>query len=315
MDVLDDPRLARCEACPRRCGAERLAGRLGRCGAGADASVASVALHRGEEPAISGPGGIANVFFAGCNLRCVYCQNWQISRRSGNEVQGSRFTVHGLRSTAEVADEVVRLLAEGASGVGFVSTAHVGPQVEALARELRSRGATVPFVFNTNGYECIASLEGSAGLMDVWLPDFKYSDAALGERLSGVPDYPEVALAALKWIFARTGPELVLDDAGVARRGLIVRHLVLPGQVENSIECLRTLARELSPAVWLSLMSQYSPTPEVAGDPDLGRRLRAAEYEAVLAEADRLGFEQGWRQELAAADDWNPDFDRPTPFR
>jgi putative pyruvate formate lyase activating enzyme len=322
MDALEDPRLARCAVCPRRCGAERLAGQRGWCGAGADASVASVCLHRGEDPAISGPGGIANVFFGGCNLRCVYCQNWQISRGADGKVQarhteggqGSGFTVHRLGTTAGVADEVMRLLAAGASGVGFVSTAHVGPQVEALARELRSRGATVPFVFNTNGYECIASLEGSAGLMDVYLPDFKYAGAALGQRLSNVPDYPEVALAALKWIFARTGPELVLDENGVARRGLIVRHLVIPGHAENSIECLRAIARELSPAVWLSLMSQYAPTPGVAGDPALGRRLRPAEYVAVLEEADRLGFENGWRQELAAADDWTPDFDRPRPF-
>ena len=305
-----DPRLARCAVCPRECGINRTAGQRGWCGAGAESEVASVCRHRGEEPAISGPGGIANVFFAGCNLGCTYCQNWQISGRG----QGAGTRGQGLRTTAEVADEVTRLLAAGATGVGFVSTAHVMPQVEALARELRARGISAPFVFNTNGYESIASLECMAGLMDVWLPDFKYADAALGERLSGARDYPEVALKALKWMFARTGPEIVLDDLGLARRGLIIRHLVLPGHVENSLECLRIIAREMSPQVWLSLMAQYAPTPNVAGDPVLGRRLRPKEYQAVLDEADRLGFENGWRQELAAAGDWNPDFNQEKPF-
>ncbi len=306
-----DGRLAHCAVCPRACGADRRTGAAGRCGAGASAEVASVCLHRGEEPAVSGPGGIANVFFAGCNLGCNYCQNWQISRPGARG--GGRGAGGG--SLDAVAGEVLALLETGASGVGFVSTAHVIPQVEALARALRSRGAAAPFVFNTNGYESPESLAGALGLMDVYLPDFKYSDPELAARLSGARDYPEVALEAVRRIHARTGPELVLDGDGVALKGLIVRHLVLPGRVENSIECLRLIARELSPAVWLSLMSQYQPTPAVAGDPDLGRRLRPEEYQAVLDEADRLGFENGWRQELASAADWNPDFDREEPFR
>ena len=309
-----DGRLAHCSSCPRACGADRRSGAAGRCGAGASAEVASVCLHRGEEPAVSGPGGIANVFFAGCNLGCSYCQNWQISRPKGTVPLAVRGTVP-FASLDAVAGEVLALLEAGASAVGFVSTAHVIPQVEALARALRARGASAPFVFNTNGYESPESLDGVLGLMDVCLPDFKYSDPELAARLSGARDYPSVALDALRRIFARTGPELVLDDAGVARRGLIVRHLVLPGRVENSLQCLRLIARELSPAVWLSLMSQYQPTPAVSGDPDLGRRLRPEEYQAVLDEADRLGFENGWRQELASAADWNPDFDREEPFR
>lgn len=268
--------------------------------------MASICLHRGEEPAISGPGGIANVFFAGCNLKCVYCQNWQISR------PGSPARIGSLDVAA---DEVLRLLEGGASGVGFVSTAHVGPQVEALAAALRARGAAVPFVLNTNAYECPESLRGISGLIDVYLPDFKYADGELAARLSGAGNYPEVAMTALRGLYVRTGAELVLDpDSGVAMRGMIVRHLVIPGHVDNSVEALRLVARELSPAVWLSLMSQYRPTPEVAGDPDLGRRLRPEEYQAVLDEADRLGFENGWRQELESADDWNPDFDRQKPF-
>jgi putative pyruvate formate lyase activating enzyme len=299
--------------CPRACGADRRRGERGWCGAGAGAEVASVCLHRGEEPAIAGEDGIANVFFAGCNLRCVYCQNWQISRRSG--IQNPKSKIENPAASLDaVADEVMALLRAGASAVGFVSTSHVSAQVEALAGALRERGVTAPFVLNTNAYESPDSLRRLAGVIDVYLPDFKYADGALAARFSGAQDYPEAALAALRFIYDRTGPDPVLDDSGLARRGLIVRHLVLPGHVENSIRCLRTIARELSPAVWLSLMSQYQPTPTVADDPDLGRQLRPEEYEAVLDEADRLGFENGWRQDVASADDWNPDFDRDRPF-
>ena len=338
-----DARLVRCTGCPRRCRADRRAGAHGWCAVGAAAEVAAVCLHRGEEPAISGEGGIANVFFAGCNLKCAYCQNWQISRQKpeargqrpeakhrGPESVPTSEVCPGLRKSAPgrqtsevgkdfgsldaVAEEVVRLVDAGASAVGFVSTAHVAPQVEALAASLRARGTAAPFVLNTNAYESPESLRSLSGLIDVYLPDFKYADGEVAERLSGARDYPVAALAALRLIHARTGSDLVLDDSGLARRGLIIRHLVLPGHVRNSIECLRTIASEISPAVWLSLMSQYQPTPEVAGDPDLGRRLRPEEYQAVLAEADRLGFENGWCQEPESADDWNPDFERQQPF-
>jgi putative pyruvate formate lyase activating enzyme len=311
-----DTRLGSCAGCPRGCRADRRAGALGWCRSGAGAEVAAVCLHRGEEPAISGPRGIANVFFAGCNLRCSYCQNWQISRpKKGSDPLVVKGSDPFFASLDAAAAEVERLLAAGASGVGFVSTAHVVPQVEALAGALRARGAAVPFVLNTNAYECPESLRDLFGLMDVYLPDFKYADPELAARLSGARNYPEVALAALRMMHARAGSELVLDEeSGVALRGLIVRHLVLPGHVGNSLECLRTLARELSPEIWLSLMAQYRPTPQVAGDPDLGRRLRPEEYAAVLEEADRLGFEHGWRQELDSAEAWNPDFDRDRPF-
>lgn len=300
-----DRRLARCQACPRRCGADRLAGERGFCGAGADAQVAAVCLHRGEEPAVCGPGGIANVFFAGCNLRCVHCQNRQISR-PGSPAR--------LASLEAAAGEALALLEAGASAVGLVSTAHVAPQAEALAAELRARGVAAPLVLNTNAYESAESLRRLAPLVDVYLPDFKYADGALAARLSGAADYPEVALAALRRMRTAAGLAPELDADGLARRGLIVRHLVLPGEVGNSIACLRLLARELTPAAWLSLMAQYQPTAETAGDAELGRRLRPEEYAAVLAEAGRLGFENGWRQELAAAGDWNPDFDRREPF-
>lgn len=301
-----DARLDECACCPRACGARRRAGERGFCGALAGAEVASVVLHCGEEPAISGARGIANVFFAGCNLVCAYCQNRQISRPGA---RAARFD-----SLDDVADEVLRLLDAGATGVGFVSTAHVAPQVEALAGALRARGATVPFVLNTNAYESADSLARMAPLVDVWLPDLKYMDAALAARLSGTADYPEVATAALRAMHARVGDRLDLDDSGLARRGLVVRHLVLPGEVENSLACLRWLARELSPGVAVSLMAQYAPTPEVAGDARLGRRVTKGEYAAVVAEAARLGLGNGWVQDLASADAFNPDFDAPEPF-
>lgn len=302
-DLIDT---ANCRCCPRDCGIDRTRGDRGYCHTGDDAMVSSVCAHRGEEPVISGTHGICNVFFAHCNLQCIYCQNYQISRNDTRH--------HPLNSVEEVVAEIERVLDRGARGVGFVSPSHYVAAMLKIIAELKRRGHAQKLVFNSNGYdraELIGSLEDT---IDVYLPDLKYMNAELGREFSDVPDYPEVATAAIREMFRQKGSNLRLDDDGVIECGMIIRHLVLPGQVENSRAVLRWIADELSPAVHISLMSQYYPTPGVCDHPALGRTLRAEEYEEVVDEFERLGFYRGWVQELGSPHSYRPDFDEAHPF-
>jgi putative pyruvate formate lyase activating enzyme len=294
-----------CDSCPRACGVDRSAGALGYCRSGSGLEIASICLHRGEEPAISGERGICNVFFSHCNLQCVYCQNVQISRNDS--------PARGM-SLEEAVRTAARLLDEGASSIGFVSPSHMIPQMRSIVEALRETGRRPVIVFNTNAYdrpETIASLED---LVDVYLPDFKYMDHSLALELSGAWNYPEVARAALREMHRQKGSSLALRDDGTAASGLIVRHLILPGQTENSKAVLRAIADELSPSVHVSLMSQYYPSAAVAGHPWLGRTITRAEYDEVLDELERLGFSRGWVQELESEKIYRPDFTKPHPF-
>jgi putative pyruvate formate lyase activating enzyme len=294
-----------CRACPRACGVDRAAAPTGYCRSGSGLEIASICFHRGEEPAISGERGICNVFFSHCNLQCVYCQNWQISR---NDAPARAMALE------EAVSAIARLLDAGARGVGFVSPSHMIPQMRSIVESLRTRGMRPTIVFNTNAYdraETIASLED---IVDVYLPDFKYMDHSLALELSGAWDYPEVALAAIREMYRQKGSNLTLGEEGTATSGLIIRHLILPGQVENSKAVLRTIAAELSPSVHLSLMSQYYPPPGVERYPWLARAIARGEYDEVLDELERLGFYRGWVQELESREIYRPDFSRPHPF-
>ncbi len=299
-------RLTACRECPRGCGTNRFKSPTGACATGAGFSVGSVCLHRGEEP-VFGEHGVCNVFFTLCNLQCRYCQNFQISHKP-------RPAIAYELTLQELTERIRRVLAEGARHVGFVSPSHVFPQMEAIMEELRGDQPEPLFVMNTNGYDLPGQIRRLEGRMQVYLPDLKYMDPVLANRFSGCPDYPAVAQAALHEMFRQKETELILDGNGVLRSGLIIRHLVLPGQVENSKAVLRFIARELSPKVTISLMSQYAPIPAVAEDPELGRRLTPAEYEEVLEELDRLGMENGWVQALESQDHYCPDFARSHPF-
>jgi putative pyruvate formate lyase activating enzyme len=307
MRSLDLERLTDCDICPRACHVDRTHGEFGVCGVGAGFEIASICLHRGEEPPLCGDTGICNVFFSRCNLSCVYCQNVDISRNRG-PVLGRAMPLDA------VVSEIGAILDRGTDLLGFVSPSHVIPQMRAIRAALAAHGRTPTVVMNTGGYDRVETLASLESEVDVYLPDMKYMDAALAGRLSGAADYPRVAAAALREMYRQKGPQIEFDDRGLARRGLIVRHLVLPGQVENSRRVLRFIARALSPEVHLSLMSQYHPMPAGAGDPQLRRRLRPDEYNAVLDEMDRLGFENGWTQELDASSAYVPDFSRKDPF-
>ena len=294
-----------CVACPRGCGAERAGDQLGYCRTGSGFEIASICIHRGEEPVVSGDDGICNIFFSHCNLQCVYCQNHQISRNDAPS--------RGM-DLGEVVTAVTRALDGGARSVGFVSPSHMIDQMKAIIAALGDAGHRATMVMNTNAYDRRETIESLAGLVDVYLPDFKYADRTLARGYSGAEDYPEVALAALREMYRQKGSNLTLKEDGTAASGLIIRHLILPGHAENSTACLRAIAEELSPSVHVSLMAQYYPTPAVAAHPLLGRRITREEYEEVLEEFERLGFYRGWLQEPESADSFLPDFTKRHPF-
>lgn len=295
-----------CVVCPRECGTDRTSEKLGWCLSGADIMVASICAHRGEEPVISGEHGVCNLFFAHCNLQCIFCQNYQIS--------GNRNEPVASRDIASIVTEIEAVLSAGAKGVGFVSPSHYIQSMLQIIEALKASGHQQTYLFNSNGYDKAATVKSLEGVIDVFLPDLKYMDASLGREYSGAKNYPEIATAAIKEMFHQKGANIYLDDDGIIESGLIIRHLVLPGQIDNSKAVLRWIADELSPAVHLSLMSQYHPTPAVADHPTLRRTLRPEEYQEVMEEFERLGFYRGWVQELESPKTYRPDFDQQHPF-
>jgi putative pyruvate formate lyase activating enzyme len=294
-----------CGLCPRRCGANRAAGERGVCGADGGLQVGRAALHYWEEPPLSGERGSGAVFFSHCSLRCRFCQNGQISAGGF----GVETDVEGLASS------MLDLQAQGAHNVNLVTATHYAPQVRAAVALARARGLDVPVVYNTSGYELPEAIDALEGTVDVWLPDFKYADAALARRLSQAADYPQVALAAVARMVEqvrRAGGRLV-DGEGIMRRGVIVRHLVLPGHVQNSLDALDVLWGCFGNDVDLSVMNQYTPQgagPWLDEDPDLARPVTHEEYEEVLDRADDLGFENlWWQQGGAVGESFIPAFD------
>jgi putative pyruvate formate lyase activating enzyme len=298
-------RLEACDICPHACGVNRLVGALGRCGIGAQARVASVCDHHGEEPALSGTGGAGTIFVAGCNLRCVYCQNCQIS-------QGDLAAFPAYDADA-LADAYLSLQARGCHNLAWVSPTHVTPQLVAALAIARARGLTLPVVYNSNGYDRVDVLRLLDGVIDIYLPDLKYADDDVAVRLSGAPGYADTALAAIREMY-RQVCDLETDDDGIARRGVIVRHLVLPGNLSGTRDALRRLAEDVSPTVTVSLMAQYYPAHRAATIPALNRLITADEYDDALDAFGEAGLENGWAQEPAAPDTYRPDFTDGHPF-
>lgn len=279
--------LSPCRLCPRECGVDRARDERGFCGTGVKAKVAAVSLHHGEEPPISGTGGAGNIFFSGCNLACLFCQNYPISRMGVGREMG----------TGELAGAMLSLEKKGAHNINLVSPAHVVPQVASAIYAARRAGLTVPVVYNTNGYEKPETLARLEGLVDIYLPDMKYGSDTAARRLSGVLDYPYWNRLALAEMFRQAG-YLKTGDGGVAERGLIVRHLVLPGNSAATDKVISYLADSFGEELHLSLMFQYFPAFKMVGDPTLGRRLRADECEEVLSWIEESPICRGWRQEV-----------------
>ncbi|HLN53375.1 MAG TPA: radical SAM protein [Lentimicrobium sp.] len=298
--------LIKCNICPRSCNANRSKGPTGYCKSDSGFNISSVCIHRGEEPVISGPAGICNVFFSHCNLQCIFCQNYQISQN------GTKVSQFGTLD--QITEMIITNLDKGCKSVGFVSASHMVPQMVLIINALHRWERYPTIVYNSNGYDSVDTLKRLEGLVDVYLPDFKYTDKALGRNFSDVKDYPEVAIAAIKEMYRQMGSNVITDQEETAVRGLVIRHLVLPGEVENSIQALRLIAEELSVKVSISLMAQYHPVAGAIGHSTLGRTITKEEYNTVVAEMERLGFANGWIQELDSNREYLPDFEWEHPF-
>ncbi len=288
--------LHHCELCPRKCGADRYAS-IGFCGVPAAIRAARAMLHHWEEPPVSGTRGSGAIFFSGCPLRCVFCQNHSLS----HEGFGAEITPERL------ADIMLELQRAGAHNVNLVSPTQYLPGILEALRLAKPR-LTVPVVYNTGGYERVEAIRALEGYVDVYLTDLKYCSSELSARYAAAPDYFERAMESLSAMVEAVGP-CVFDEDGILRRGVILRHLVLPGCRHDSIALLRAVAERIDiSAVKLSLMSQYTPDFAPDGEKNLRRRLTTFEYQSVLSEADRLGYD-GYRQEFASSDKkYTPDF-------
>ncbi len=290
-----------CTLCPRNCHADRSTGLPGFCRSGGRVRAARAALHYWEEPCICGEEGSGAVFFSGCSLGCVYCQN----RPVADGTVGKEITVERL------AEIFLELQAQNARNINLVTASHFIPQTaEALVRA-RQNGLSVPVVYNTGGYEKAETLKLLEGLVDIYLPDFKYLDPELAAKYSFAPDYPETAKAALAEMVRQVG-EPVFEDEGEERmiRGVIVRHLVLPGLTEASKKVIRYLHETYGNRIYISILNQYTPMPGMEKYPELNRKLTAEEYDAVVDDAVAVGVENGFIQEGdTASESFIPVFD------
>ena len=292
---------SRCALCPRRCGADRAAGQAGYCGAAGALKAARAALHFWEEPCISGTRGSGTVFFAGCALKCCYCQNYTLSAECfGLEI-----------STGRLADIFLELQAQGAHNINLVTPGQWRPWITAALDDARARGLRLPIVCNTGGYETVESVRAWQGYIDIWLADLKYVSPALSARLSAAPDYFAVAKPAIEAMLAQAGRP-VYDADGILQRGVVLRHLALPGQVEDSFAVLDQMAawNDADPGCFVpSLMSQYTPFYK-AKEAGIGRRITTYEYRRVVNYAVDKGLGAGYMQQRSSAkEEYTPAFD------
>lgn len=305
LKVLAEHELS-CRLCPRQCGVDRKNGQIGFCGIGAQARVSHALLHFGEEPILSGSihQGSGTIFFSGCGLKCCFCQNYQISQL----YQG-----RDLEET-EVAETFLDLQQKGALNINLVTPSHVLlPILKALYIAIQN-GLNIPLVYNCSGYERSEVIKQLDGIIDIYLPDLKYFTSALAKKLSGAPDYFKNAGPALVEMYCQQ-PIFNIDKAGLLKKGMLVRHLVLPGKRTESIRLLSWLAGNLSPAIGLSLMSQYHPCFQV--DSEFNLTLSLAEYQQVLKQAEKLGFENIYAQPepFSRGENLLPDFNNKKPFK
>lgn len=293
---------AGCMLCPRNCGVRREAGEAGICGQTNMVKVARAALHYWEEPCISGTAGSGTVFFSGCSLHCVFCQNHSIADgKAGKQV-----------TTERLSEIFLELQEKGANNINLVTPGHFVPQIaEALVRA-KKQGMVLPVVYNTSSYEYVDTLRQMEGLVDIYLPDFKYMSAALGLRYSHAEDYSEVAKAAIAEMVRQTGEAVFEngDEDGLLRRGTIVRHLVLPGCTEDSKAVIRYFHERYGDMIYISIMNQFTPMPELTDYPEINRKVTKEEYEEVVDYAISLGVERGFIQEGETAEEsFIPAFD------
>ncbi len=289
-----------CTLCPRNCRANREKGETGVCGvAGPGIVGARAALHMWEEPCISGERGSGTVFFSGCSLRCIYCQNYEITHAK-----------HGKRITVERLAEIFLELAEkGAHNINLVTPTHYTPEIIAAVKMARERGLSLPIVYNCSGYEKVETLRLLEGIVDIYLTDFKYMEKELAANYSKAPDYPEIAKEALCEMVRQT-KEVMLDADGMMTKGVIVRHLLLPNHLRNAKKVVNYVYETYGDKVYLSLMNQYTPLPQVKHIPELNRKVTEREYEKLVDYAIALGVEYAFIQEgETALESFIPQFE------
>jgi putative pyruvate formate lyase activating enzyme len=291
-----------CVLCPRHCHVDRTRGDIGYCRLPAKIVMDCAQAHHGEEPPLSGTRGAGTIFFSSCNLGCIYCQNYQISHNpSGKELDVN-----------ELARVMLDLQLRGCHNIEPVTPTPQTPLIMEAFLSARENGLQIPFVYNCGGYEDAQIIKLLEGMVDIYLPDFKYGEVQDGLAFSSAPDYPGFALDSLKEMVRQVGDGLEIEN-GIAVRGIIVRHLVLPGRTENSKEVFRLIKKHISTSVPISLMSQYTPIAGVSNHPLLGRRLTTKEYNQILDYALDLGFENLFVQEVNEFS-LTPDFDKEKPF-
>src|SRR5688500_6289394 len=305
--------LERCTVCPRDCLNNRLNDELAACYSGRRPIVSSYTPHFGEEPALVGTRGAGNIFFGNCNLRCVYCQNYQISQTHKQQIRNEL-------SHERLAEIMLELQARGCHNINFVSPTHFAPQMARAILIAAEKGLRLPIVYNTNAYDSVEVLRLMDGIVDVYLPDLKYAEDEAGYLYSKVKGYKESARLAIGEMYRQVGDELIFGADGLVKRGLIIRLLVLPNDIGGVRESLEWIRDELSPRVAVSLMAQYYPTHQAATNQRfvlLSRRISEMEWMRAVNALDELGMQEGWLQEFDGASFYyRPDFDNPeTPFK
>ena len=303
-----EARLGACDLCPRECGVNRLENESGFCRSGYLPAVATICAHHGEEPVLSGSRGSGTVIFSGCNMSCLYCQNHQIS-------QGRPEPRTDEMDFDRLAEKLLYLQDDlGCHNINFVSPSHFVPQLVRAVLKAVPMGLKLPLVYNSGGYDAVTTLKELDGIIDVYLPDLRYASDEWAEKLSQAPNYVARARAAIKEMFRQVG-ELKLTGDGLAERGLVVRHLILPNGLAGSRDSLAWLVREVSPAVTVSIMSQYLPAHRARTQPLLSRQISPSEYRDVTGLVDEMDITNGWIQEMGAAENYSPDFERDgSPF-
>lgn len=294
--------LTSCTLCPRNCRVDRTAGLTGFCGQTDELMVARAALHHWEEPCISGNSGSGTVFFSGCPLGCIYCQNCDIAQcRAGKSI-----------SVTRLSEIFLELQGQNACNINLVTPTHFVPQIRDALLSAKRNGLILPVVYNTGGYENVETLRELEGLVDIYLPDLKYHSPQLAEEYSHAPDYFEFASGAIAEMFRQTGSaEFTQDELPMLRRGVVVRHLLLPGSLNDSKKIIRYLYDTFGNSVYLSIMNQYTPMPQTAAHPLLKRKATAREYHALVDYAVSIGVENGFIQEGGtASESFIPAFDQ-----
>lgn len=286
-----------CNICPRRCKVERGSNK-GFCGVGNLPVVAKACLHYWEEPCLSGNRGSGTIFFSGCNLKCIFCQNYEISQENyGREVTLER-----------LSDVFLNLQQIGAHNINLVNPTHFAPAVRETVKMAREKGLSIPIVYNTNGYDSPEILEMMDGVVDIYLPDMKYFNTDVSNKYSGASDYFDTASAAVREMYRQVGAAR-LNEEGIMQGGMIVRHMVLPGHTNDSLSVLEWLRSNMPQDIYVSVMSQYTPYYNACSYPEIDRRLTRREYEKVLSRFYKLGFENGYIQERDSAEEiYIPDF-------